>query len=132
VTQRYIAFASILTAVLITVAFTAAIEVRGQQSVCATDNSRQNSSQPSLAAPRLTAQDQPNDKADRHTAAHVREAIVADTALSTYAHNIKVIVADGKVTLEGPVHSDAERQQLISDVTAVVHPEFIVNRITVV
>jgi hyperosmotically inducible protein len=128
---RYIAFASILTAVLMTVAFTAALEVRGKQSGNATDNSRQNARMASPAAPRLTAQDQPNDKTDRRIAAHVRKAIVADDALSTYAHNIKVIVAAGKVTLEGPVHTDAERRQLIADVTTIVRPEFIVNRITV-
>jgi hyperosmotically inducible periplasmic protein len=129
--NRYIAFACIFTAVLTTAVFTTVIEVRGQENGFATDNSRQNAPQPNLAAP-LTAQDQPNDKADRRTAAHVREAIVADRALSTYAHNVKVIVADGKVTLEGPVYSDAERQQLIGDVTTVVGPNLIVNRITVV
>ena len=57
---------------------------------------------------------------------------MADRALSTYAHNVKVIVAGGKVTLEGPVHTDAERQQLIADVTTVVNPESIVSRITIV
>jgi hyperosmotically inducible periplasmic protein len=128
---RYIAFVSIFTAVLTTAAFTTVIEVRGQQNGFATDNSRQNARQPNLAA-LLTAQDQPNDKADRRTAANVREAIVADRALSTYAHNVKVIVAGGKVTLEGPVHTDAERQQLIADVTTVVNPESIVSRITIV
>jgi hyperosmotically inducible protein len=128
--HRHIALASILTALLVTVAFTAAIEARGKQSVSASDNSRQNASQPSLSA--LTAQSQPNDRGDRRTAAHIRKAIVADRALSTYAHNVKVIVAGGKVTLEGPVHSDAERQQLITDVIAVVNPAFIVDRITIV
>ena len=60
------------------------------------------------------------------------QAIIADKGLSIYAHNIKVIVAGGKVTLEGPVHSDSERRQLLEDVANVVEAETIVNKITVI
>ena len=35
---------------------------------------------------------------------------MADKSLSTYAHNIKIVTRDGKVTLEGPVRSGAEKQ----------------------
>ena len=121
------AFGSIALAALLSVGATAAVEARvlrtGAQA--AADNSKQNS------GVTRTAQDQPNDKADRLTAAQVRKAIVSDHALSTYAHNIKVIVAGGKVTLEGPVHSEAERQQLLADVASVVEQESIVNKITI-
>ena len=79
-----------------------------------------------------TADSQPKDKADRLTAAQVRKAIVADKALSIYAHNIKVVVAGGKVTLEGPVHTEAERQQLLADAATVVEAETIINKITVI
>ena len=112
---------SVFTAALLVLA----LEVRGQQA-SAPDNSKQNSHVTQ------TADGQPNDKADRLTAAQVRKAIVSDKALSIYAHNIKVIVSGGKVTLEGPVHSEAERQQLLSDVISVAEAENVINKITVI
>jgi len=35
--------------------------------------------------------------------------LMADKTLSTYAHNAKILVHDGQVTLRGPVRSDAEK-----------------------
>lgn len=93
----------------------------------AVDNSRQNARIPTAA----TAESQPNDRADRRTLAQVRKAIVADKALSVYAHNVKIIVVGGKVTLEGPVHSEDERQMLLADAASVVNPTSIVNRLTI-
>lgn len=58
----------------------------------------------------LTADDQSNAKSDVDLAAKVRRALVKDKSLSTYAHNVKVIVKNGVVTMKGPVQSDAERQ----------------------
>ncbi|HEX3543788.1 MAG TPA: BON domain-containing protein, partial [Candidatus Acidoferrum sp.] len=53
-----------------------------------------------------TADQQPNNPADRELAKKIRKSIASDSALSTYAHNIKVIVKDGTVTLKGPVHTE--------------------------
>jgi hyperosmotically inducible periplasmic protein len=60
------------------------------------DNSGQNKSQTA------TADNQSNVKADWLTTAQVRKAIVADRGLSTYGHNVKIITANGTVTLKGP------------------------------
>jgi osmotically-inducible protein OsmY len=43
----------------------------------------------------------------------IRSAIVADKSLSTYAHNVKILARDGKVTLKGPVRSEEEKTALI-------------------
>jgi hyperosmotically inducible protein len=51
-----------------------------------------------------------NNLSDRELMAHIRRDIVKDKSLSTYAHNVKVVSANGKVTLRGPVRSDQERQ----------------------
>jgi len=59
-----------------------------------------------------TADQQKNNKSDRELARHIRRALVKDKSLSTYAHNIKVIVQDGMVTLKGPVHTAEEKQAI--------------------
>jgi hyperosmotically inducible protein len=94
------------------------------------DNSRVNATLVHLAA--RTADEQPNDRQDCITAAHLRRVIVADESLSVYAHNVKIIVSRGKVTLAGPVHSTDEREEVALDAASVVDPAAIVNQITVV
>ena len=59
-----------------------------------------------------TADQQKENGSDRVLAQQVRRALVKDKALSTYAHNIKVIAQDGVVTLKGPVHSEQEKQAI--------------------
>jgi hyperosmotically inducible periplasmic protein len=91
----------------------------------AVDNSAQNKTQTT------TADNQSNAKADRQTAADVRKAIVADKDLSTYAHNVKVVVLNGTVTLKGPVKSDDEKQKVATDVASVVAADKVTNDLTV-
>ena len=57
----------------------------------------------------LTPMDQGGSEADRDLTATIRRAIVADDALSTDAHNVKIITQDQVVTLRGPVKSAAEK-----------------------
>jgi hypothetical protein len=57
-----------------------------------------------------TADQQSNSTADVDTTQKIRRAIVADKALSTNAHNVKVITRGGKVTLKGPVKTDEEKR----------------------
>jgi hyperosmotically inducible protein len=56
-----------------------------------------------------TAQSQSNAKGDRELLAAVRRSVVKDKSLSTAAHNVKILVANGVVTLRGPVKSEAEK-----------------------
>jgi hyperosmotically inducible periplasmic protein len=73
----------------------------------APDNTGQNKNQTSP-----TADQQKMNPADRAITQKIRKAIHDDTSLSTYAHNIKIITQDGKVTLRGPVRSDDEKTNL--------------------
>jgi len=91
----------------------------------APDNSGQNKNQT------VTADNQTNAKPDRLTAAQVRKAIVGDKDLSTYGHNVKVLVANGTVTLKGPVKSDDEKQKVATDVASVVSADKVTNDLTV-
>ena len=50
-----------------------------------------------------TADQQKNNTSDRELTAKIRRSVVADKSLSTYAHNVKIIVSGGAVTLKGPV-----------------------------
>jgi osmotically-inducible protein OsmY len=90
----------------------------------APDNTKQNQDHTT------TADSQSNASADRVTTAKVRKAIVADKNLSTYAHNVKIITNNGQVTLKGPVKSEEEKQQIVSDASAVVSPENVTNQLT--
>ena len=60
----------------------------------------------------LTPQDQPNRSEDRKVLAAVRRAVVRDKALSVAAHNIKILVTGGVVTLRGPVSNQDEKSKL--------------------
>lgn len=59
---------------------------------------------------KLTADQQSQTKEDREITQKIRQAVVADESLSTYAHNVKIITVDGMVTLKGPVRSEDEKR----------------------
>lgn len=46
---------------------------------------------------------------DRSLTQRIRQAIMADESLSTTAKNVKVMMINGLVTLQGPVHSLQEK-----------------------
>ncbi|ABF40122.1 Putative phosphoslipid binding protein [Candidatus Koribacter versatilis Ellin345] len=59
-----------------------------------------------------TADQQKENPSDRETVRKIRQALVKDKSLSSYAHNIKVIAQGGSVTLKGPVRSEEEKQNI--------------------
>jgi hypothetical protein len=65
-----------------------------------------------------TADDQGGGKPDRELTARIRKAIVEDDSLSLYAHNIKIITRDGRVTLRGPVRSTEEKAAVVAKAEA--------------
>lgn len=58
----------------------------------------------------MTADQQKNNSSDLETTRRIRRLIMNDKALSTYAHNVKVITRNGHVTLKGPVNSRKEKE----------------------
>jgi hyperosmotically inducible protein len=92
----------------------------------AADNTKKNQDQ---TAP--TADQQKMNAADRATTQKIRKAIHEDTTLSTYAHNIKVITQDGKVTLRGPVRSDEEKNNLQAKAVAVAGEGNVTNQLEI-
>src|SRR5881392_2752498 len=59
-----------------------------------------------------TSGDQSNSSADLKITQAIRQALMKDGELSTTAKNIKVITANGQVTLRGPVNNAQEKAKL--------------------
>lgn len=93
------------------------------------DNTKVNTRDRTASA--KTADQQGNSKADVDLTQKIRRAIVADKALTSYAHNIKVISLDGHVTLKGPVHTPEEKSALEAKATEIAGTGNVTNRITV-
>jgi osmotically-inducible protein OsmY len=72
------------------------------------DNTKVNERDRNADAP--TADRQTENRSDRDITQQVRQALVKDKSLSTYAHNVKVVTQNGKVTLKGPVRSEEEKK----------------------
>jgi osmotically-inducible protein OsmY len=81
--------------------------------------------------PQPTADKAKNNKSDVKLAAQIRREIVRDKSLSTYAHNIKIVAREGKVTLRGPVKTDAEKSAVEEKATSVAGAGNVTNELTV-
>lgn len=69
------------------------------------DNSKVNK----VEAANATADAQSNSPADLDLTKRIRQSVVADKSLSTYAHNVKIVTNGGHVTLNGVVRSEEEK-----------------------
>ena len=59
-----------------------------------------------------TSGDQSNSSADLKVTQAIRRALMKDRELSTMAKNIKVVTANGQVTLRGPVKTVQEKTKV--------------------
>ena len=76
----------------------------------APDNTKVNERDRSKDEP--TADQQKDNRSDRDITQQIRQSIVKDKSLSTYAHNVKIITQHGQVTLKGPVRSEDEKRAI--------------------
>lgn len=100
---------SLLMAVLLT---GSAFIAQTAQSQTPPDNTRTNKVESN--DPARIADGQSNDSADLELTRQIRRSLVSDDSLSTYAHNVKIVTAAGKVTLNGVVRSDQERAAVVT------------------
>jgi hyperosmotically inducible protein len=100
--------------------------LRYQDPQPAPDNTKKNQDQTSP-----TADQQKMNPADRALTQQIRKAIQEDKSLSTYAHNIKIISQNGKVTLRGPVRSEEEKSNLQAKAVAVAGAENVTNQLEI-
>lgn len=74
------------------------------------DNTKVNERDTSVTSP--TAETQSTNAKDVEVVKNIREKVVEDKTLSTYAHNVKIIAEGGRITLKGPVRSTEERTKI--------------------
>lgn len=74
----------------------------------APDNTKVNERDRSSNQP--TADQQGENRPDRDITRQIRQALVKDHSLSSYAHNVKIVTQGGMVTLKGPVRSEEEKR----------------------
>jgi hyperosmotically inducible periplasmic protein len=103
--------------------------LQARQQPPAPDNSKVNTRDRKPA--QVTADQQKNNKSDLETTKAIRKALMADKSLSTYAHNVKIVTRDGKVTLKGPVRSEDEKQIVEAKAADVAGASNITNQVSV-
>lgn len=82
------------------------------------DNTKTNKQDREAGAP--TADQQKNNVTDRDLTKRIRQSIMSDKSMSTYAHNVKVISQNGQVTLKGPVRTEDEKSAIEAKAVEVV------------
>jgi hyperosmotically inducible periplasmic protein len=95
----------------------------------APDNTKVNERDRDAAA--LTPLDQRENESDLEITQRIRQAVMADDSLSFTAKNVKIITAGGKVTLRGPVKTDAERSAIEAAARKVAGQSRVDNQIEV-
>ena len=84
------------------------------------------------ATDELTADQQKGNGSDMQITQRIRQDLMKDKGLSTYAHNIKIIAVNGKVTLKGPVRSETEENKILKCARSVAGASNVSNEIEVV
>ena len=79
-----------------------------------------------------TADQQKMNPSDRAITQKIRAEIMKDKSLSTYAHNVKVITQDGKVTLKGPVRTPEEKAAVEAKAATVAGDSNVTSQIDIV
>lgn len=95
----------------------------------AADNSGRNAQDRNDAS--KTSGDQAENEADRTISQNIRKAVVADDSLSTNGKNVKIITADGVVTLRGPVKDNQERVNIGSKAEQVAGVKRVDNQLEI-
>lgn len=120
---------ALLAAAVLFLSISLAASSRPQNQTPAPDNSKTNQRDRNKTSP--TADQQKANASDTDVAKQIRSSIMKDKSLSTYAHNVKIIAQDGKVTLKGPVRSEDEKTNIASKAAAVAGDSNVTNELTV-
>jgi len=78
-----------------------------------------------------TPTDQSMSEQDTKLTQSIRQLIMDDEALSMAAKNIKIIAIDGRVTLRGPVKSEAEKAAIAAKAEQVAGPSQVDNQLEI-
>jgi hyperosmotically inducible periplasmic protein len=95
----------------------------------APDNTKVNERDKNKSEP--TADQQKDNRSDRDITQQIRQSVMKDKFLSTYAHNVKIISQNGMVTLKGPVRSEEEKSAVEAKAAAIVGQEKVTSELEV-
>jgi hyperosmotically inducible protein len=113
--------------------FGAGVLARGQEPSApaspGADNTKVNERDRSPNEP--TADQQKDNRSDRDITQQIRQSIVKDKSLSTYAHNVKIVTEHGQVTLKGPVRSEDEKRAIEAKATEVAGESKVTSELNV-
>jgi len=104
-------------------------EPSSQQAPPASDNTRINQRDRSASEP--TADQQKENRSDRDITQQIRQSIMKDKSLTSYAHNIKIVTQNGQVTLKGPVRSEDEKQAIETKAAEVAGQDKITSELNI-
>jgi len=93
------------------------------------DNTKVNERDRSKDAP--TADQQKENASDRDLTQKIRRSVIDDKTLSTYAHNVKIIAQDGRITLKGPVRTEQEKKTIEAKAVEVAGAGRVTNEISI-
>ena len=79
----------------------------------------------------MTAGQQSNAKSDVELTREIRRAVVKDHSLSMMAHNVKIVSANGSVTLRGPVKTEEEKTAIASKAQTIAGADKVDNQLEV-
>ena len=79
----------------------------------------------------MTAGEQSTAKSDVELTREIRRAVVKDRSLSMLAHNVKIVTANGSVTLRGPVKTEEEKAAIASKAQQIAGADKVDNQIEV-
>lgn len=117
----------VVHAMLVTGALTALVVPAIAQT--AADNTKVNTRDRTKGA--VTADQQKENAVDREIAKKIRQSLISDKSLSTYAHNVKVVAQGGHVTIKGPVRSEDEKKVVEAKATEVAGAGKVTNEISI-
>jgi len=79
----------------------------------------------------MTAGEQSSAKSDVELTRQIRRAVVKDDSLSILAHNVKIVAANGSVTLRGPVKTEQEKVAIANKAQAIAGADKVDNQLEV-
>lgn len=119
------------TALLSAFAFAAVLGPIAHAEPAPAENTRRNDPDNSKQGQKPTADQSKNGKSDIDITAQIRRSVMADKGLSTSAHNVKIIVESGLVTLKGPVKSTDEKMSVEKKAVEVAGAKNVRNQIEI-
>jgi hyperosmotically inducible protein len=98
------------TAAVLALAISLGVAAAAQAQSPPPDNTKSNANTVNSTDKTSTADGQSNDASDINLTQRIRQRVMGDKSLSTYAHNVKIVSVNGAVTLNGVVRDSHEKE----------------------